>query len=126
MSKFKDMTEEAFEIYRREFLRAGLRRLSSRWPFAYECMRLARKARGVYVCAKCKGEFRRSQVQRDHIVPVVGKEGFQSLDQLPSFVRNLLVRTEGYQALCRTCHKAKTKTEQGERAASRRKKKEKK
>lgn len=123
-----DMPDEAFENYRREFLRAGLRRLSSRWPFAYEALRRARVERGKYRCAMCPPDvlYRRGQVQKDHIIPMSGKDGFH-IDLLPEIVRRLLVRVEGYQMLCRPHHKEKTRGEIGEIAKRRkRKKKEKK
>jgi 5-methylcytosine-specific restriction endonuclease McrA len=51
-------------------------------------------------------------MRADHIIPVVGPEGFQDWN---TFIARLYVEKEGFQAVCKDCHKAKTKQENQER-----------
>lgn len=50
----------------------------------------------------------------DHIVPVVGPEGFISWDV---FIKRLYCEADGFRAICKACHKLITDTERAERAA---------
>jgi 5-methylcytosine-specific restriction endonuclease McrA len=64
-------------------------------------------------CAHCGGDFPTKEVQVDHIVPMVDKEGFQSWDV---FIDRLFCEMEGMQVLCKPCHQIKTNEEKAERA----------
>jgi len=60
-----------------------------------------------YICAHCSGWFARKLVQIDHIIPCGGING---LDKVLSWI--LLAHVEeGFQILCKECHKIKTKEE---------------
>jgi hypothetical protein len=51
-------------------------------------------------------------MKADHIIPVVGPEGFVSWDV---FVARLYVEAAGFRAICKTCHDACTKEENAAR-----------
>ena len=91
------------------WLIAQLRRISYRWPPRNEAMKKARVDRGQYKCAKCKKVFHRSLIQLDHIKPVVDpKTGFTTWDK---FIKRLFCGEDGFQVLCKDCHKKKTEKE---------------
>lgn len=105
----------------RSFIRSALRKLSMRWP----PMRAAKlKARRPYVgpnnrqkfesqCVQCKGWFKESETQADHIVPCGSMIDPAALWE---FVERVLCEEDGFQVLCKTCHHRKThaKTEDDE------------
>jgi len=95
-------------ISKRAFVIATLRRASYRWPARTEAMRLARVERGLYKCAMCTKVHTRSNIQLDHILPVISLKGFKTWDE---YIDRLLCDPEGFQVLCRPCHDAKTKGE---------------
>ena len=51
-------------------------------------------------------------MKADHIIPVVGTEGFVDFN---TFITRLFVESDGYQALCESCHQVVTAQEQAER-----------
>ena len=66
-----------------------------------------------YKCASCKDEFPSSQVEVDHINPVVDPViGFTTWDD---FISRLFVDASQLQTLCKPCHKIKTSTERVKR-----------
>lgn len=66
-----------------------------------------------YRCALCGGGFTSTNMQVDHKEPVVEpKKGWQGFDK---FVERLFCEADGLQAVCKTCHKAKTEVERKER-----------
>jgi hypothetical protein len=65
-----------------------------------------------YRCAICQNIFPTSQVQVDHIDPVIPVTGFTSWDDV---VERMFSEKEGYQVLCLPCHKVKSKKENEER-----------
>ena len=52
-------------------------------------------------------------MKADHIIPVVGPEGFVDFN---TFITRLFVEKDGYQALCEECHKSQTDKERAGRA----------
>lgn len=97
----------------KKFLIPILRKASLRWPARTECLRLARKDRNQYECAICKNQFPRTLIHIDHINPVVAITGFTSWDD---YVARLFVKIEELQAVCTTCHTAKSMLENNLRA----------
>lgn len=94
------------KLNQKTWLIGALRRLSSRWPPRYITKTEARVARGKYRCNNCKGEdFGPKEIQIDHIVPV------GSFDDWNTFINNLFCPKENLQALCLTCHEAKSTKE---------------
>jgi 5-methylcytosine-specific restriction endonuclease McrA len=91
---------------------------SRRWPVKFEVLKKASVGRKVnaktgklalhYQCAKCTKAFIGLDVQVDHIIPVVGKEGFVSWDE---YVERMFCEADNFQILCKPCHKLKTDTE---------------
>jgi len=63
-----------------------------------------------YECASCKSRSPRSEVQVDHITPVIALTG-------PGSIQELVDRqfTSDLQMLCKACHKQKTNKERKER-----------
>lgn len=101
------------------FIKSALRAASSRWPQKYECLNRAYVGRKInkksgreakhYKCNCCWGEFPASEVQVDHIQPVVDPfKGFISWDEI---VKRMFCEVEGFQVLCKECHSTKTNAE---------------
>ena len=96
-------------------LRAGARR----WPPKFETLsdacigqKINTKTGRVakhYSCNICKGEFTSKDIEVDHISPVVDPDtGFIDWN---TFIDRLYCSKENLQAICKTCHKIKTKQE---------------
>lgn len=66
-----------------------------------------------FKCAKCGGLFPRKEVQVDHIVPVVGEEGFTTWDD---FIKRLFCDVANLQVICDSCHCQKSAAERKARA----------
>lgn len=105
---------------KRAFIISVLRGGTRRYPPKYETLNEAKtekknnKATGRlaqhYLCAICGDDFPASQVQVDHIVPVVDPEkGFKDWN---TFIRRLFCEASNLQVVCKPCHKKKTKKEQ--------------
>jgi len=93
----------------KSFVTSALRRASSRWAPKFTCRKEARTARNTYTCSLCANSVGNKDIKVDHIQPVVDPvNGWVSWD---SFIERLFVEKEGYQALCVTCHSAKSKEE---------------
>ena len=111
------------------FIKSALR--GARWPQKYKAIQGAYIKDGVnpatgrkcklHLCCECGGEFPASGVQADHIEPVVPLTGFDSWDAL---IERLYCEVEGFQVMCRGCHKIKTKEENAIRRANKKVKNE--
>lgn len=98
------------------FVKSALR--GARWPQKYQCIKDAYIEDGInpatgrkcklHECPQCNGTFPQNQMHADHIIPVVGPEGFQTWDM---FIERLFVEADGFQAMCKECHKRITKHE---------------
>jgi len=79
------------------------------WPPKQECITRACVERGKYRCEVCEGIFKAKELQADHIDSVIDPEfGFIDWN---TYIANLFCDTENFQALCKTCHIAKTMQE---------------
>lgn len=106
------------------FIKSALR--GARWPEKYRAIQNAFIENGInpatgrkcklHLCSVCKGMFPQNGVHADHIVPVVGPEGFVSWDQ---FIERLFCPAIGFQVVCKKCHSEITNIERTERAALR-------
>lgn len=68
-------------------------------------------------CKICQGEFTQKDMEVDHIKPVVDpKKGFVSWDD---FIDRLFCEANNLQAICKGCHKIKTKKEKEVRNGTR-------
>ena len=104
------------------FIKGAIRSGSQRWPPRYEVLAEAKRGKMInektgrlaehYECAICHHLFPANDVQVDHILPIVGVEGFISWDEL---IRRTFCDKEGLQVLCRSCHKTKSQEENKER-----------
>jgi 5-methylcytosine-specific restriction endonuclease McrA len=114
---------------KQQFCIATLRRASFRW-----------KARGIaqkrykvqvgefstgrpkygYFCASCGVIEKHKDCVMDHIEPVVGPEGFTTLDD---FAERLFCDESNFQNLCKPCHKLKSAAEAAARKEYRKKNK---
>ena len=97
--------------------KAALRRMSTFWWAMSEAMNRAKVSRGVWACAHCAGHFKKHEVQKDHINPVVSTDG--GVNDLNTYVETLFCEPENIQILCLTCHKIKSSVEQTMRANAR-------
>ena len=107
----------------RSFVTSALRAASRRWPPKFKALKEAFVGRKTnkktgklamhYKCAKCKKHFVATDVQVDHVLPVVDpKVGFVSWDD---FINRIFCEIENLQVMCKPCHKVKTEEEKLER-----------
>jgi hypothetical protein len=103
------MTEAAFW----SMIRSHLRRKTVFWKPKSEAIKRAsrkyvgeNKRRKIEVqCAKCEGWFARDSVEVDHIIEA---GSLRSFDDLSGFLERLFCEVDGFQVLCKPCHKLKT------------------
>jgi 5-methylcytosine-specific restriction endonuclease McrA len=106
------------------FVTSALRTASRRWPPKFEALKKALVGKKVnkktnklanhYKCASCRQLFTSTDVQVDHISPVVDPvKGFVSWDV---FIDRLFCEEDNYQVLCKPCHAEKTKAEKAQRS----------
>ena len=99
------------------FAKAALRRVSSWWWAMSEAMDRAKVSRGVWACAHCKGHFKKNEIQKDHISPVVSTNGEKN--DMNTYIETLFCEPENIQILCKACHGIKTAVENELRTESR-------
>jgi len=92
------------------FAKAALRRVSSWWWAMSEAMDRAKVSRGVWKCAHCDGHFKKNEIQKDHIKPVVSTDG--GVNDMNTYIETLFCEPENIQILCKPCHQVKSSTEQ--------------
>ena len=83
-----------------------------RWLPRFQVMTDARQSRGKYLCNKCKEIVGTKEFQIGHKEPVVPVTGWDSWD---GFISRLFCPKSKLQLLCKPCHKAKSKKENGDR-----------
>jgi 5-methylcytosine-specific restriction endonuclease McrA len=111
-------------INRNTWVKTRLRSASLIWPARNEAIKAARAERGKYKCAECSGLFLRSQIQVDHINPVVDpKTGWTNFDD---FINRLFCDVDGLRVLCRICHDSITSVQDAMRTYYTKKRKEQK
>lgn len=120
-----DWSDSKIRMFIVGVLRAGARR----WPNKHETLRDAyvgkkenkktgRKAMH-YRCNSCKGEFPSSDVNVDHIIPVVDPlVGFIDWN---TYIDRLFCSKENLQVLCSECHNKKTNEERNAKSKKNRK-----
>lgn len=105
---------------KKKWVEQAIRRISYRYPPRYTAKQLARVERGKYLCNICKGIFRDKDTNMDHVAPVVDPE--EGRTDWNDFIERMLPPIEGWQCLCKPCHKEKSESEN---VIRRKKKKEK-
>lgn len=113
-------TESKFQ----NFIVSALRRASSRWAPKFECIKACYVGKGVnpatghpcklHKCPQCEGLFPQTFMRADHVVSVVGPEGFVDFN---TFIARLFVEADGYSAVCFDCHEKFSAHERKLRAA---------
>lgn len=112
-------TEGRRKAFITSLLRSGFRK----YPAKFEALKAAFTSKKLnkksgkqanhYRCNKCKKEFTSTNIQVDHINPVVDvKEGFISWDK---FIERLFCDSSNLQVLCLSCHAKKTANEKRKR-----------
>lgn len=107
---------------RHSFIVSALRAGTQRYPPKYLTLNEAKTEKKVntktnriaqhFLCAECQNDFPSKEVQVDHKIPVIGKEGFTTWD---AYIESLFCGKENLQVLCTDCHDIKTKREREER-----------
>lgn len=109
------MTESAF----RTKLQSVLRNI--RWwkPVNEALKKAERKSQSSnkrlkyeYQCNICKSYYPRTEVQCDHVTPVIDNQGFKDWN---TYIERLFTEVENYQILCLECHQIKSQSENQER-----------
>jgi len=114
-SKSSEWTPARKHAFIVSVLRSGTRR----WPPKFETLNAAKtdKKRNTrtnriaqhFRCAICGSDVPSSEIQVDHIKPVVDpKKGFTTWD---TYIKRLFCEKNNLQAVCKPCHKIKTKEE---------------
>jgi 5-methylcytosine-specific restriction endonuclease McrA len=112
-------TPARFNSFITSTLRAGARR----WQPKYDTLNAAKTEKKInsasgrlaqhFRCGLCSQEVVQKEMEVDHIKPAIDpKKGFISWD---TFIDNLFCEKENLQAICKSCHKAKTQLEKQER-----------
>lgn len=115
----KEWTDARIKTFIISVLRAGTRRWPPKWNVKHAAAtekkvnestgRLAQH----YLCAKCKKDYPSSEVEVDHIKPVVNyKDGWTNWDD---YITSLFCLEDNLQVLCLDCHKKKTLKENKKR-----------
>lgn len=87
---------------KRGFIVSALRRASGRWAPKGDAKAAARTSRNAYRCCSCHKIVTNTEIQIDHIIPVVDPViGFKTWDD---FIARLFVEVDGFRALCTDCH----------------------
>jgi 5-methylcytosine-specific restriction endonuclease McrA len=95
------------------FIKSALRSASNRWGPKHLCMKNARVGYGKYECCSCRKIVGPKQIKVDHINPVVSTErGFNGWGE---YIARMFVEVDGFQAICKDCHQAKTNSEREQR-----------
>lgn len=110
----------------RAFIVSVLRSGTRKYPPKYETLNEAKTEKKTntktgrvaqhFRCASCQNDFPATQVQVDHIIPVVDpKNGFTTWDD---YIVRLFCPKENLQVLCKECHNIKSATEKKARSST--------
>ena len=104
---------------KRGFIVSALRRASGRWAPKNDAKAASRISRNAYRCCSCHKIVTNTEIQIDHIIPVVDPtKGFTTWDD---FITRLFVEIDGFRSVCTTCHAeitAKQRNVRNERLAN--------
>jgi 5-methylcytosine-specific restriction endonuclease McrA len=109
----------------RAFVVGALRSATRRYPprnaalkNAFIEQKISKKSNRLakhYACAICRKLFTSTDIQIDHIDPVVDpKVGFVSWDV---YISRMYCEADNFQVLCKPCHKIKTKEERQQKCS---------
>ena len=119
-SPVKQWTDARFRSFITSLLRSGMRRFPNKTEALSKAKTTRKKNKKTnrlaqhYRCASCRKEFPLSDVQVDHIKPVVDpKDGFIDWEV---YVQRMFCTTENLQVICKPCHKIKSDKERKQRS----------
>jgi hypothetical protein len=106
----------------RSFIMSALR--GARWPIKWACIAKQYTRDAVvngrrvklHRCPLCQKEVPRGHMQADHIEPVIPISGWDSWDGV---VSRMFCEADGFQAICKECHKAITNEQNKQRRDNR-------
>lgn len=101
---------------KKSFVINVLRRGTYRWPGRWKAEKrshLPEEKR--YYCEECGLVCRKKDTQMDHILPVIPVEKSTETTTLDEIAERMYPFTEGWQRLCKECHKVKTDAENAQR-----------
>ena len=109
------------------FVMSALRR--AQWPPKYAALKAASVGKrrnpasgrmaNHFKCAKCGEAKPQKEMAVDHIIPVIPVTGFDSWNEV---IKRLFVEVKDFQVLCKKpCHQEKTKEENAQRRANKKK-----
>lgn len=108
-------TDSRFKSFIVSLLRSGFRRFPNKFNVLKAAFTEQKKNKSSgrlakhYKCASCGEDFPQTQIQIDHINPIVDPQiGFTTWDD---FISRLYCEESNLQCLCLECHKIKTKQE---------------
>lgn len=95
------------------FIRSALRSASQRWPPKQESKKLSRRPytgdnprmKWEYLCSHCGRWVADKECEQNHIVSVGTLTKFEDL---PGFVERLFCGVDGFETVCKKCHKEHT------------------
>lgn len=101
---------------KRSFVMSALRK--AQWPVKYEALKLSRcgkminpatgKPCNAHLCPICNQQHIEANMAIDHIEPIIPITGHDSYDAI---IDRLLCELDGYQVICKPCHKEKSNGE---------------
>ena len=107
---------------KRSFIVSVLRSGTRRWPPKFLTLNEAKTEKKInvktgrlaqhYLCAGCDNYFPAKDINVDHIIPVVGPEGFVNWD---TYIERMYCDKENFQILCTNCHTEKSMGERQSR-----------
>ena len=115
---------------KRSFVMSALRK--AQWPVKYEALKLSRcgkminpatgKPCNAHLCPICNERHIEANMAIDHIEPIIPITGHDSYDNI---IDRLLCELDGFQVICKPCHKLKTDIENQARREHKKKVKDK-
>ena len=120
------MAEKWNAVRVKNFIISLLRAGSRKWPPRASVLNRAKTEKKInaksgrlaqhYQCAECNKDFPMTQIQVDHIQPVVSTEdGFIDWN---TYIPRMFCDENNLQVMCKPCHKKKSNLELKERSAS--------
>lgn len=126
------MAKKAKDLSREAWLIKHLRRISGMWPPKNEAINLAKvkvhigffkngnpEYKTMIKCYLCSELHDRSNIQVDHVSPVVDLDGFKDWN---TYIEQLFCDISNLKAVCKECHYLKSSEEREERRLIRKEK----
>lgn len=115
--------EDELQKVLKKFLIYRIRRMTLHWIGRTLALDKARVERGLYRCYICnEAKFGRKDIEVDHIVPIVGMNGFTNWDD---YIKKAFIPPSQFGIACKGCHSAKTEVESQVRKMNRKERKKK-